>query len=346
VQHGPPRRRRARPAADAPVDALLPRAEDLTKGWLLALLEQSPLDHAPAILATDLICDGPRICEAMIRALADEDDLRRLEPGGVLEPLASRVGELAGAPDPEPTSRAVDALQAVIWSAVREDLRAPHGDVVAGLAERLASVAELVRSAALRRWETAGGEVVYPIRASRGPTPLPDAADAGAMQTPEALWIGAVQDELARAQQLDMPLSLLLVELEDADRVLAAEEPAEANATFGRFVQALRGVVRRKDILACETETRAWIVARETGRVGAQALASRLASAVGESSPRRGAPMTVNVGIAVLGEDGRDAGSLIEVAEEAKFAATAAGVTAIHEVPPEGGGGPAPRVAG
>ena len=35
---GPPRRRRARPVADAPVDVLLPRAEDLAKGWLLALL--------------------------------------------------------------------------------------------------------------------------------------------------------------------------------------------------------------------------------------------------------------------------------------------------------------------
>ena len=83
--------------ADAPIDALLPRSEDLAKGWLLALLEQAPLDEAPGIMAGDLTRDGPRVCEAVLRALADDTDLRRLEPGGALTPLASHVGELAGA---------------------------------------------------------------------------------------------------------------------------------------------------------------------------------------------------------------------------------------------------------
>jgi GGDEF domain-containing protein len=347
MQHGPPRRRRARPVADAPIDALLLRAEDLTKGWLLALLEVSPLDEAPAILATDLTRDGPRICEALVRALGDEDDLRRLEPGGALEPLVSRLGELAGASAPEPASRAVDALQGVIWSAIRAEARDADGDLVAELAERLALVGELVRGAALRR-QAAGGappEVMYSIRAARaGSSPSGERDAAEVVQEPDALWICAVQDEIVRAQQLDIPLSLLLIELEDAERVRAAEEPAEATATFGRFAQALRGVVRRKDILVCETETRAWVIARETGRIGGQALATRLASAVSESSPWRGGPLTVNIGIGVLGEDGRDAMRLIEVAEEAKFAAAAAGVTAIHELPPEGSGGAGPRL--
>ena len=108
----PPRRRRARPVADAPIDALLPRSEDLAKGWLLALLEQAPLDAAPAILAAELTRDGPRLCDAVLRAIADDADLRRLEPGGVLTPLAARVGELAGAAAPAAVSRAVDALSA------------------------------------------------------------------------------------------------------------------------------------------------------------------------------------------------------------------------------------------
>ena len=122
---GPPRRRRARPVADAPIDALLSSSEDLAKGWLLALLEQAPLDDAPGILAADLSRDGPRLCEAVLRALVSDDDLRRLEPGGALAPLASRVGELAGADGPEAASRAVDALQAVIWAGLGAELRDP-----------------------------------------------------------------------------------------------------------------------------------------------------------------------------------------------------------------------------
>jgi hypothetical protein len=86
----------------------------LAKGWLLALLEQAPLDEAPRILAADLSTEGPRLCEAILRAIGDDEDQRRLESGGELAPLAARIGELAGAGSPEATSHAVDALQAIL----------------------------------------------------------------------------------------------------------------------------------------------------------------------------------------------------------------------------------------
>jgi GGDEF domain-containing protein len=345
MQDGPPRRRRARPVGDAPVDALLPRVEDITKGWLLAVLEVAPLEDAPAILAADLARDGPRICEAVIRAMADDNDLRRLDSGGALEPLVALTGELAGAQMPETVSRAIDALHGVVWTALRAELPGADAEEISANAERLQLVIELVRAAALRRAGagTSAAEGVYPLRATRAadlPTPgvreVPEAE--GPVAATDALWIGAVEDEIAHAHQQGVPLSLLLVELNEAERVEAAETPTEASATFGRFAQALRTVVRRRDLLACETESRAWIIARDTGRVGAQALASRAASAVTEAKPWRGAPLTVSAGLAVLGEDGQDPASLIEVAEEAKFAAAAAGVAVIHELPPEGDG--------
>ena len=80
--------------------------------------------------------------------------------------------------------------------------------------------------------------------------------------------MGAVDDEIRRSEASGAPLSLLLVELDDAERVLAVDSPGEATATFGQFAQAVRTVVRRQDILACETDTRAWIIARNTGRLG------------------------------------------------------------------------------
>jgi hypothetical protein len=142
---------------------------------------------------------------------------------------------------------------------------------------------------------------------------------------------------------------LLLAELQEADRVLSVEPPSEASVTFGRFAQAVRGVVRRQDILASETETRAWIIARETGRAGGLALGTRIAGAVRATEPWRGAPMTVSIGLAVLGEDGRDCASLIDAAEQAKFVAQASGVEVAHpERAPESGEPPAgggPRLA-
>ena len=381
MQVGPPRRRRARPVADAPIDALLLGAEDLTKGWLLALLEQAELDDAPRILAADLTRDGPRVCDAVVRAVTDDTDLRRLQPGGALEPLVSRVGELAGARTPEEISRAADTLHAVVWSALREELRRPDVDQVSEIVERLATVIELVRGAALRRAADEGGEDgarerrtkspdeggeegagatvstgrfghPRPTTPASAPAPPPeperepptgqpaagaqrsDAApvigrcrvETGAVSAHGALWIGALEDEIKRSEQYRSPLSLLLAELEDANRIAAVESHDGATATFGRFAQAVRGVARREDILVCETETRAWIIARDTGRAGAQALGARIAGAVGAAPPWRGAAMVASVGVAVLGEEGHRAAELIEAAEEARFTASASGI--------------------
>jgi GGDEF domain-containing protein len=353
MQQGPPRLRRARPVADAPIEALLLRVEDLTKGWLLALLEQAPLDDAPAILAADLARDGPRVCSAVVRALADESDLHRLEPGGALEQLVSQTGEIAGSRGVEATARAVETLRAVIWSAVRAELKQPDADQVSELSERLTLVIELVRAAALRRCAEPRAlpreppvvlrdldrDAVPPLRGVPAPAPEPvvPSRPPGPQDAQEldSLWKGALADEIRLAEQRGAALSLLLVELEDADRVVEIEAPGEATATFGRFAQAVRTVVRRQDILACETDARAWIIARDTGRHAAHALAARMVAAVGAAPPWRGAPLAVTVGFSVLGEDGAEVEALLEAAEEARFAAaaTGTGVSPIDELP-------------
>jgi GGDEF domain-containing protein len=397
----PPRRRRARPVADAPIDALLPRSEDLAKGWLLALLEQAPLDQAPAILAADLTRDGPRVCEAVLRAIADDTDLRRLEPAGALTPLIARVGELAGATAPAAVSRAVDALQGVIWTAVRDELRSPDPDLVSELTERLTLVAELLRTAAFDRQAAVPGAgepppvlrpapvpgtapgapsappppsvpppagpppagpppaprrpssppPASPPPAPPSPEPLPPAAAARAEpppavrswpgngtadgQSPDPLWVGALEDEISRSAGASS-LSLLLAELEDADRVHAVESPPAATTTFTHFAGAVRSAMRRQDILVCETEARAWIIARDTARDGAFALGERIARAVRAAPAWQGAQLAASVGVAVLGEDGRTSAELIDAAEEARFAAAASGVDVLRGPPSDG----------
>jgi len=325
------------------VDALLSRSEDLAKGWLLALLERAPLNDAPRIMAAELTRDGPRVCDAIVRAIADDTDERRLEPGGALVPLAARVGELAGAGGAEATSKAVDALQAVVWDALRSELRNPEPDLIAELAERLAQVTELVRVAALRHGADAvpagsGGPALAAVgtpdeavpHASPEPAPAWGGGEASGRE-PDALWVRALQEEIQRSA--GSPLSLLLAELEDADRMLAVETKQGSAATLGHFAQAIRGAVRRQDILVCETDARAWIIARETGRAGAQALGERISAAVSEGQPWRGAPMAASVGVAVLGEDGRSSSELIDAAEESRFAAAADGLAVIRAVP-------------
>jgi GGDEF domain-containing protein len=151
----------------------------------------------------------------------------------------------------------------------------------------------------------------------------------------ESLWVGALEDEIARSRATGSPLSLLLAELDDAERVAMAESPGEAGATFGGFARAVRSAVRRSEILACESDARAWIIAPDTPRSGARALGARIATAVEQAPPWRGAPLVASIGVAVLGEDGTTGADLIAAAEEAWFRASANGA---HLAPasPEG----------
>jgi GGDEF domain-containing protein len=135
--------------------------------------------------------------------------------------------------------------------------------------------------------------------------------------------VGALEIEISAARAAGEPLSLLLVELDEGARAPAAERAPGSSGAFGRFAQAVRAALRRQDVLAYESEARAWVIARNTSRSGGRALAARIAGAVRAVEPWRGAPLTVGIGMALLGEDGLDSVSLLEAAEEARALAVA-----------------------
>ena len=68
------------------------------------------------------------------------------------------------------------------------------------------------------------------------------------------------------------------------------------------------------------------MIAPGADRDGALALGARIGSAVRAAPPWREAPLAGAVGVALLGADGEDAGSLIGTAEQSMFAAAAAGI--------------------
>jgi GGDEF domain-containing protein len=345
-----PRRRRARPVADAPIDGPLARIDELAKGWALALIEAAPLRRAVVTLTEPLTRDGPRICDAALRALVEESDLRRLEPGGALRRLAGEVGEMTGSTAATDASRAVDALHDVVWAALWAELPAPDPALVADLSLRLAQVCALIRDAALERaLGSSGGRELSAVReetnhpaaaaaALLAPTGLgPDSAeDPPAFQEPagaDPLWMSALADAVQSSGAAARPLSLLIVELEDGDRVLASASPEQADAALCEFIGALRHVVRRQDVLVWESDARARVIAAETSRAAAHALAARIAEAVGGTGGPGGAPLAASVGVAVLGEDGDTSSDLIEAAEEARFSASASGLEVSRSAP-------------
>jgi GGDEF domain-containing protein len=179
------------------------------------------------------------------------------------------------------------------------------------------------------------------------PDDLPRIHVAPGAETP--LWIEALESHLAEGRRF----SLLLVELDGAERLRASEHAGAVEAAFGRAARAIRAQVRRGDLIAHEEDGRAWVISPDLGRAGANALAERIAAAIERAASLRAVPLAASVGIAVHPEDGRDVESLMHRAEEAMFAARAegarvagGGATSVPPGPGDGGFGPGPRIAG
>ncbi|HST42070.1 MAG TPA: diguanylate cyclase [Conexibacter sp.] len=404
------------------MESLVGRAQTIAKGWLLLLLERTPLDAVGSIPAATLAAEGPALCAALARGLGSEAELDRLRPEGDLAPLAARIGPLCGAADAIETVGAVEALRACLWAAALEsDAHARDAAFVGRLSERLATVTAVVTATALAGQGVAAHDPAahaapdaaahdappfasatappYAAAAAASPPaplyddvpadhdgiphapydqPLPRSATASAGGQPawshpepalddlrdddpepvgsvtqlparaeddlhrgavagmddSDLWIATLERHIDRCQREGGGLALLRVELVDGERVAASAPDGEAHVPYGRLAQAIRRAIRRQDLVASDHQGRAWVIAPGVGRAGAIALAERIGAGVEQGESWRGAPLAATIGFAVYGEDGHDAATLIDRAEEAMLAATAAGAR-IGEAAPQ-----------
>jgi GGDEF domain-containing protein len=286
---------RPAPVADVPPPAI---ADGIApaKGWLLALIAARELQDAAAVPTAELARDAPKLCAAILRAVGSDAELE-------LPPLAARAGAMAGAGSPASAVAAVGLLRAALWEALRATMRPLDAATTAALAERLAWVCDLVAAAT----------VSAPRRAEHETSSL-------RVHDVRADWRAAAARLLADGR----PFALLALEIDDAARLLAAD-PESGAAALARGRDAVRDELRPGDVLGREEDGRLWLVAAELGASGGRALAERLADAVAAAAAPKGAPLSVSVGIAAAPADGTDLDDLAARADEALFAARAAG---------------------
>jgi GGDEF domain-containing protein len=256
------------------------------KGWLLALLAARPLRDAPALSTAALAAEGPALCAAILRAVGSDAALADLDA------LAARAGALAGADDAAGTVAAVGHLRAAVWESLVVAMAPLDASTTAALAERLAFVCDAVAVAAV------GGKD-FRVHDARGD------------------WRGAVERHVAAG----LPFALLAIEADDMSRLLAADADG-ASAALAGVEEAVRGELRPGDVLGRAADGRLWIVAAGDGRD----LAERVAAAVASGPAVHGAALTISIGVAASPADGAEADALAARADEALFAARAAGV--------------------
>ncbi|MGZ6695056.1 MAG: hypothetical protein ACXVFN_04040 [Solirubrobacteraceae bacterium] len=302
--------RRPRPVADVP-PAALADGQVPAKGWLLALVAARPLAAAAELPTATLAREAPPLCAAMLRAVGGDAELERLAPRGDLARLAAQTGAMAGAREPAAVAAAVAALRGALADALATASPPQDAAHATALAERLALVCDVVTAAAL------GGAA---------PADVPAAFDVPDPPRVSAVPGGARTVREAIAGRDGLAFALLAVEVDDAERLLAADAGGRFASALARVEAAVRNELRPADALVREAAGRWWLLASELGEGGGRALAERVADAVAGVASGDGAPVAVSIGVAAAPGDGSEADVLMARAERGLFASRAAGV--------------------
>jgi GGDEF domain-containing protein len=133
---------RARAVADLPLDALLARADELTRRWAIALIQARPAGSLGSVPLSELGDEGPALCRALLAALGSEDGLARLLSGAGEGPSGSPAAllrELAGSHEPSVLVDVVEALRGAAWELLGE---AVANTSLPGAARRLSDVGD------------------------------------------------------------------------------------------------------------------------------------------------------------------------------------------------------------
>jgi GGDEF domain-containing protein len=290
----------------------LPRVEDRRAAARSEAAPAAPGDDAPRV--EDLGRAAPR------ETVGPAADLAR-RPG---EAEPERRPRLRPVPAGERAPSAAEAL-AQIEATLRDAAHA--ADPLAEAAERLRALARPGAptadpfDAAATRLRTEAPPAGEP-RIRRMPA-VEDATEfAGARVTP---WAASIERRLVRHRSDGLPFAVLCLELADADRLVAADLDRDVVEAVERAEAAILAQLRPADALIRERPGRYWLTTPDTDASDARSLAHRIAAAVEDLPPHRGAPWQVFVGVATCPADGEDAAALESGAEEALFAARAGG---------------------
>ncbi len=334
----PVERRRPRPVADAPVTALADGTA-VAKGWLMELMAAAPLSAVDAIPAAEMARRGPVVCSALIASLSGDGGLERLLRHG------ETAAEASGATSPAAFVAAVEALRCAAWSALRDEVPASDADLLGALSDRLAHACSALLEAGLDAPVTApfaGGEdderdepQATDLRVVDDPAPptgrrrrsvAPSwSGPAKITEGPDGEpWRPSIEKRLKRHASDKLAFAVLAVEVDDLERLL--QTGAEAAEAIELAERAISATMRPADVLVREHLGRYWLAAPETDELSARVLGEQLAVAVADAAEHHGVPLTVSIGIAVCPHDGTDAQALAAHADEAVFAARAAGV--------------------
>jgi diguanylate cyclase (GGDEF)-like protein len=302
-------------SVDAPRDAGIARSrrarEELAKSWILEVLQRTPLAEMEDVPIAWIVREGPALIADIVRGLSEPISARDLE---LAADGLERVGQLRSL---RPGGSAMEiprdlaALQTLLIEALRRDVPERQVGAFASSVERLAQIFGDIQAQVSEQLvtERSGGAPVDPL------TGLPGQAELHE-------WIRMLLTEHRRHGR---PFSLILIDCDGLGRI----NEAYGREAGDRMLRAVSALVCRKirsvDRAFRLDDDELCVLAPDQVASEALPVAELLWELVDRSQASDGPLIAITAGIASCPEHGEDAESLLSAAEEASWAAKAAG---------------------
>lgn len=308
----PPFRRLEPADPERPLSA---SAEELTKDWIVRLIEHTPLEQIRQLPTDRIAREVPPLIEEVLRAVLAPENAFDVGPGSE---LYRRIEELASLRDdgeltPE-LPRDIAALETVLLGAVKERLAGDPDALVQAL-ERLIKLFSLIQSNLVEdllrerstelEWlaHTDGLTGLYNLRYLRQ----------------------QIDHVLGLQERYGHPFALLLLDVDGLKRVNDSFGHAAGDDLLVGVAEAIRAVTRSVDVPARIGGDEFCILAPHQTASRATVLGVRLAARIEEIEAADGGSVTVSIGVVACPEHATEPERLLELADVAMYAAKAGG---------------------
>jgi GGDEF domain-containing protein len=241
-------------------------------------------------------------------------------PAGSVRPIETPLAPLAPPPvhvpmPDEPVAPPPAGVEAI-------DLPAPHEEQ-----DPLTSLAEELAAAPPSGVNGTVDDEMYALPADAPSVTRLRRVDATWEATRDAdpPWLAAIARRLERREQDGLPFAVFVVEVDDLDRLLAAQTGREVALALETAERGLTAELAPADLIVRERLGRWWLTSPDRDANAARDLGARVATAIGTAQVG-GVALSASVGVAGCPEDGETIEALAGRADEGMFAARAAGV--------------------
>jgi diguanylate cyclase (GGDEF)-like protein len=291
--------------------------EELSKAWLMRLIERASLEEISELPTDRIVAELPALISDVLHAAAS-DDPDRFASSEEARERAEKLAELrTGDPSAAELTRDVAAIQAVVLEALARDAEELG---VAAFAALSTSITEAVAALQATAVATLVDQRARELETLANTDPLTGLANMRELQT-------QLRQALALAKRYEQPFALLMLDVDGLKRINDGNGHQAGDRVLVQVALAMRRTIRTVDTPARVGGDEFCILAPSQTAEGARTLAERLAEAVAAetASGDGGAGVGASIGVVASPEHGDEADVLMDLADQAMYRAKAAG---------------------